>query len=177
MIEKIVLDNFKSIAHTELTLRPLNVLIGRNGSGKSNFLNFFRLLREGANGELNKAINSLGGFSQVIHYGAREALKWELTFRDISEQEETIYYIAELAKRGSTGYTMRLEELARPPYPRFENRYKYLSVADGHVRILKTLDDAEELPYDESDQELVINQVRNRARYPVLSQVRNLIAG
>ncbi|MCI0710049.1 MAG: AAA family ATPase [Chloroflexi bacterium] len=176
MIEKIVLRNFKSIANIELPLHKLNVLIGRNGSGKSNFLNFFHLLREGANGNFNAAINTMGGFSQVLHYGAQQnPLAWELTFQDI-QVAETVYYTGELAKRGTSGYTVRLEELERPPYQDFVNRYKYLAVRDGRVRILKSSQDEDEPQYDESDQELVIAQVRNRVRYPILSEVRHRIA-
>lgn len=45
MIEYIEINGFKSIKRTELELKPINVLIGSNGSGKSNFLSFFKLLR------------------------------------------------------------------------------------------------------------------------------------
>ncbi len=44
MINYIKIEGFKSIRHMELELRPINVLIGSNGSGKSNFLAFFKLI-------------------------------------------------------------------------------------------------------------------------------------
>jgi predicted ATPase len=37
----------RSIRDLHLELQPLNVLIGRNGNGKSNFLSFFHLLGAG----------------------------------------------------------------------------------------------------------------------------------
>src|SRR5579859_5666459 len=43
-LDYITAKGFKSIRELELTLRSLNVLIGANGSGKSNLLGFFRLL-------------------------------------------------------------------------------------------------------------------------------------
>jgi predicted ATPase len=175
MIERLTVKNFKSLVDVDLELRPLNILVGRNGSGKSNFLSFFHLLREGAAGNLNNTINAMGGFSQVIHYGAQDTLEWELTFQKVPNVD-TVYYKGQLGRRGTSGYSIRLEELERPPYPTHTNRYKYLSVADGHVRILKSSGDEEEPAYDESDQEFVIAQVRNRVRYPVLAEIRALIA-
>jgi AAA15 family ATPase/GTPase len=38
MIERIVIDNYKSIKHADVKLQKLNLLIGPNNSGKSNFL-------------------------------------------------------------------------------------------------------------------------------------------
>ena len=45
MINYIKIEGYKSIRKLELELTPINVLIGSNGSGKSNFLSFFKLLR------------------------------------------------------------------------------------------------------------------------------------
>src|SRR5882762_11602441 len=46
-IKKLTIEGFRSIRKLEdFQLRELNVLIGANGAGKSNFVGFFRLLRE-----------------------------------------------------------------------------------------------------------------------------------
>ena len=46
-IDKISLKGFKSIRSLEdFELQPVNILIGANGCGKSNFVSFFFLLRE-----------------------------------------------------------------------------------------------------------------------------------
>lgn len=45
-LERISIRGFKSIENLEhFEIRPLTILIGANGSGKSNFLSFFSLLR------------------------------------------------------------------------------------------------------------------------------------
>lgn len=45
-LDTLTIRGFKSIKELDaLELRPLNVLIGANGAGKSNFVDFFRLLR------------------------------------------------------------------------------------------------------------------------------------
>ena len=51
-VEKITIAGFKSIAKAEVELRPVNVLIGANGSGKSNFMEAFSLLRAIGAGQL-----------------------------------------------------------------------------------------------------------------------------
>ncbi|MFN6066373.1 MAG: AAA family ATPase, partial [Pseudanabaena sp.] len=45
MLKHISIKGFKSIKELDLDLSPINVLIGANGSGKSNFISFFKLLR------------------------------------------------------------------------------------------------------------------------------------
>ena len=45
-LSRIVLKGFKSIRECDLELKELNVLIGANGSGKSNFIAFFRLIQQ-----------------------------------------------------------------------------------------------------------------------------------
>ena len=45
-LEKLGIENFKSIRQQTLELDPLNVLIGANGAGKSNLVQVFQFLRE-----------------------------------------------------------------------------------------------------------------------------------
>ena len=46
-IKKLTIRGFKSIRNLhEFELRDLNILIGANGSGKSNFVSYFRMLNE-----------------------------------------------------------------------------------------------------------------------------------
>ncbi|MBF0428109.1 MAG: AAA family ATPase, partial [Magnetococcales bacterium] len=48
-MEMIQLKNLKNLTDTgEISLKPLTVLVGKNGSGKSSFLRFFPLLKQSA---------------------------------------------------------------------------------------------------------------------------------
>lgn len=40
-MNEIEIIGYKSIRELKLALRPINILIGANGSGKTNFLSFF----------------------------------------------------------------------------------------------------------------------------------------
>lgn len=60
MIKKISVSNFKSFSDIELELGNFNVLIGANASGKSNFLQIFKFLKDIADHGLNNAISLQG---------------------------------------------------------------------------------------------------------------------
>ena len=71
-IDKITLKGFKSIRSLEdFELKPTNVLIGANGSGKSNFVSFFHLLREMVEGRLEQAVNLAGGADVHLFLGPK----------------------------------------------------------------------------------------------------------
>lgn len=74
-IHRIKLENILSFGPDaqELELRPLNVLIGANGSGKSNFIEVMGLLKA-APWELTSPINNGGGVGQWLWQGQPKAL-------------------------------------------------------------------------------------------------------
>ena len=45
-IESIAVSNFKSFSKSEIELGQFNVLVGANASGKSNFVQIFKFLRD-----------------------------------------------------------------------------------------------------------------------------------
>ena len=70
-LTRLKIEGFKSIRSAELELRPLNVLIGANGSGKSNLVSFFRLLRAVGEGGLQLHVGKAGGADALLHYGSK----------------------------------------------------------------------------------------------------------
>lgn len=68
----ITIKGFKSIRSIEdLCLRPVNLLIGANGSGKSNFLEAFVFLGAAEAGELDSYVARYGGADKLLHFGAK----------------------------------------------------------------------------------------------------------
>src|SRR6266540_4393810 len=59
--EKIHVQGFRRLHDVDLQLRPLNVVIGANGSGKTSLLDVFSLLAASASGRLKEAISDLSG--------------------------------------------------------------------------------------------------------------------
>ena len=80
MITNIKLTGFKSFEDIDVALGPINVLIGANGSGKSNFIAFFDFLlaiwREG----LRYEVAASGGVNQFLHFGRQRTkeIDWEV---------------------------------------------------------------------------------------------------
>jgi predicted ATPase len=66
MIKRIRIQNFRSLADVTVDLDPLTVLIGRSGTGKSNFVDSIRFLRDGLNKRSMKA-NAIGGVERILH--------------------------------------------------------------------------------------------------------------
>jgi predicted ATPase len=65
-----------------LELGRLNVLIGANGAGKSNFIGFFRLIGRILDQQLQTTVGQAGGPDAMLHYGRKktEELRAELYF-------------------------------------------------------------------------------------------------
>ena len=73
-IDRIYINNFKSIRElNELKIRPLNVLIGANGVGKSNFIAFFKLLNNIVENKLPSYVASSGYADKVLHFGKKKS--------------------------------------------------------------------------------------------------------
>lgn len=82
MIEQIIIDNYKSIRHLELKLKSLNVLIGSNGVGKSNFISFLELVNAMYNQRLGSYTLEKGGIDNLLYFGRKhsDAIKGLIDF-------------------------------------------------------------------------------------------------
>lgn len=101
-LERLSIRGYKSIRDLDdFHLRRLNVLIGANGSGKSNFIGFFRLLSQMIDGSMNLYVGRNGGADSFLYYGRKRTpvLSAELYF-------------------GNNGYKFELQ-------PTQENRFVY----------------------------------------------------
>lgn len=80
-IQKIKASNFKSFDDLEVELRPLNILVGANAAGKSNFLEIFRFLRDCSELGFENAVSLQGGMDYLanLKIGASRPVYLELT--------------------------------------------------------------------------------------------------
>lgn len=126
-IDKITLKGFKSIRALEgFPLRNLNILIGANGAGKSNFVSFFTFLREAVEGRLRLCVEKKGGADDHLFMGPKTT--------------EQVY--AEL-HFGLNGYELRLEPTSENNFVYADERIRYdgssgtrsvdRSIGSGHI--------------------------------------------
>lgn len=76
-LQRVTLKGFKSIREMDIELRSLNVLIGANGAGKSNFVSFFKMLNEMMGMRLQGYIGTTGRASSLLHFGPKVTLQIE----------------------------------------------------------------------------------------------------
>ena len=86
------LAGWKSIRDAKIELRPLNILIGANGAGKSNLVSFFKLMTEMMEGRFQEHIGRTGGAESLLHYGSKRTHVIEANFRISAERRENSYY-------------------------------------------------------------------------------------
>lgn len=70
MLKRLIVKNYRSLRELDISLRPLMVLVGPNASGKSNFLDVFKFLRDFAvERNINEAIGRRGGYRSLVWNG------------------------------------------------------------------------------------------------------------
>ena len=69
MITRVALRNYKSVVACDVALAPLAIVVGRNGAGKSNFLDALRFTVEALGISLEHALRERGGIAEVCHRG------------------------------------------------------------------------------------------------------------
>lgn len=70
-VNSISIKNFKSIKDISLNLKNINILIGPNGVGKSNFIQFFNLLNNIVNRNLQNFVTEKGGSDSFLFFGRK----------------------------------------------------------------------------------------------------------
>ena len=88
VIDKITIQGFKSFRSLEgLELRPINVLIGANGSGKSNLLEALEFLQAVRQGQpaIDAYVGRAGGANRLLHGGAKTTGRMFFEVRDNEE--------------------------------------------------------------------------------------------
>lgn len=81
ILERVKIEGFKSIQSLDLTLKHLNILIGANGSGKSNFIAVFKFLNQMVNKNLQLFVGKSGGVNTILHFGQKFTEQIELYFQ------------------------------------------------------------------------------------------------
>lgn len=71
MLRKLELSGFKSIKQATIDLKPINVLIGANGAGKSNLVSFFDMLQHMMRGQLSRYVARQGYARGTLYYGPK----------------------------------------------------------------------------------------------------------
>ncbi len=136
IFEKIHVQGFRRLHDVALKLKPLNVVIGANGSGKTSFLDVFSLLAASASGRLKEAISDVGGIDAnmtnllAANGGKAVSMTFELAM-SVPDQNPIEYRIA-MTSRGM-GYEISDETLTQQRDTR-PQPFKYFEAHRDDVR-------------------------------------------
>jgi len=74
-LSHIEVNGYKSISQCELDMGAINLLIGANGAGKSNFIGFFKLIATILDERLQTYVSKVGGPDSILHFGRKKTEK------------------------------------------------------------------------------------------------------
>lgn len=113
-VQRVRLRNFRSIRACDVELGNLNVLVGPNASGKSNFLDALQLTRDALHFRLDEALRMRDGFTEVCRKSAESSssfsVRFDLAIRRRSDAYfPTAFYAFEVGAAPSGGYVVQRE--------------------------------------------------------------------
>ncbi len=159
--EKIRVQGFRRLHDVDLKLKPLTVMIGPNGSGKTTALEVFTLLAASASGELGKTISDCGGVeNNLTNLIAANASKARFMAFDLAMPvagHPPIDYHLALSPKG-VGYEITDELLTQqrtsnpPPFKHIQSRH-------GNVRYYVPQRGLEPPNWDYNSAESALSQV------------------
>jgi predicted ATPase len=81
-LARVEVEGFKSIRQTSIDLHELNLMIGANGSGKSNLIAAFGMIKQVVAGRLQAHVAKKGGAAAFLHKGPKhtDAIRLKLDF-------------------------------------------------------------------------------------------------
>src|SRR5437868_113332 len=110
-IRKLVVRNFKSIATCDVSFSALTMLVGRNGSGKSNFLDAIHFVADGLQTSLDHAIKTRGGIEAVRRRSTGHPRNFAIRLDFTLPGYEFATYAFEIAARPNGGFAVKDERL------------------------------------------------------------------
>lgn len=111
-LNRVKIKNYKRIGRCGVALKPLTVLVGRNGSGQSNFLDALRFVVDGLRITLDHAIESRSGIIDEVRRRSTEhprnfALTLEMNLAGFCSATHDL----EIAASRKGGFTIKQERL------------------------------------------------------------------
>ncbi len=95
-LEKLEIEGFRSLHSVRWEPGPVNVWIGPNAGGKSNFLDALELLRAAATGEFRDAVFARGGMIPLLWNGEAQRIRFSLA------TDENLAYSLSIEPLGGT---------------------------------------------------------------------------
>lgn len=115
-IREVRIQNYKSIGQCQVELKPLTLLVGRNGSGKSNFLDALRFVSDALRTSLEHAVRDRGGINEVRRKSRGHPTHFGVGLRLMLPEGESAFYGFRVGARPNAGFEVVEEQcIVVPP--------------------------------------------------------------
>lgn len=114
-LERVAVRGYRALEEVDVTLGPLNVIIGPNGVGKSSFLDVFRFFSDalGRREALGRLLSPRGGIGRLLTLGRRDSLEVEFFTRPPEDLGGgPLHYEVEIQASGIS-YSIAREQLSQ----------------------------------------------------------------
>jgi predicted ATPase len=178
LIKSIEIEGFRSLRHVQLVLRPFNVLIGPNQSGKTNILDALDFLAHAMRGQLKTSLyHSRGGLTNLL-WGGKGArhIRYRIEFKpagQYSAEGELVAYGFTIEQQ-SQGHVIAEEYAEVGPKPGHTRPLQLLRMkrGSGFLHNLLSRKNEDFTLESHEHQELAIAQIRDPRAYPTLGKIR-----
>lgn len=135
MITRVRVSNFKSFDQLEVELRPLNIVVGSNAAGKSNFLEIFRFLRDWVAEGPENAVSLQGGMEYLmnLNVGSSRPVLLECTF-DAGDDITYAFEVKLTSAKGNPDFEIIAESLI-PSQPYLDDRSYLTGLLNNEIAI------------------------------------------
>jgi predicted ATPase len=159
-IKQLKIEGFRSLKNVTWEPGDLNILIGPNGTGKSNLLRSLQLMIAAAGGGLSKYIQSLGGMGAIAWDGKAEDVSFSLLSRQDGETQGSEVYQLWLSRYGQSSSYVISQEI----FTKFDDSSKKFGFIERDRQKARfkegLLDEVQEIqPKNLNDQETILSAI------------------
>ncbi|MEH1783042.1 MAG: AAA family ATPase [Nostoc sp.] len=129
--ESITIEGYRRLYSVQVNMRPLTVMIGANGVGKTSLLEIFLLLAASAKGQLESKISDLSGLSEIMTGDQAKSLAISLSM-SVPNNAPLDYYL-KITPKG-LAYEIALETLTQQNYPSALIPFKHIESSGLDVK-------------------------------------------
>lgn len=109
-IERVRLQNYKSIRRCDVSLAALTFLVGPNGAGKSNFFDALRFVADSLNTTIDHALRDRGGINEVRRRSGGHPNNFSVRLEYRLQSGHTGHYAFQVAAQPRGGFKVHREE-------------------------------------------------------------------
>jgi len=143
IIDSVSISNFKSFDETVVKLNNYTVLIGANGSGKSNFFNALKFMSDALDNNIEYAISRQGGLNYLWNVNIKNDKNTKIKIRFIYDEDD-INNITRYQKRNrlveekALSYELTIEYYSRlTKNMRIKNILEKIEIDYNHINLMK----------------------------------------